>query len=472
MPFSTYIKEFRANFQLAYPVILGMIGHNLIALIDNIMVGHLGSAELAAVSLGNSFVFIAMSVGIGFSTAITPIVAQGDGAKDNVQVRTAFHNGLLLCILIGLLLFSVVYCAKPAMALMGQSAEVIALASPFIDLVAFSLIPAVIFQAYKQFADGMSATKYAMYAVLFSNIIHIPINYVLIYGVFGLPKMGMMGAAVGTVISRIALLLFMHIAVTRDAKLGTYIKGFGLSEIKSTMLKKIVSLGTPSAMQMFFEVALFTSAVWLSGFLGKTNQAANQIALSLASFTFMFGMGLSVAAMVRVGNQKGQQDYIKLRIVARSIFLMAVLLEAFFAILFVALHNVLPYLFVNAETVSAAQDVAEVVTIAAELLMVAAVFQLSDGVQVVVLGALRGLQDVKIPTVITFIAYWVIGFPLSFYLGLKTSMGATGIWVGLCVSLTVAALFLYIRFNYLTNRYIRDTKDSEPVTLNFKPETN
>ncbi|MFP9116120.1 MATE family efflux transporter [Flavobacterium sp. RHBU_3] len=456
MSLSSYIKEFRPNFQLAYPVILGMIGHNLIALIDNIMVGHLGSAELAAVSLGNSFVFIAMSVGIGFSTAITPIVAQADGAKDHSQVRAAFHHGLVLCVVMGLLLFSIVYCAKPAMALMGQPDEVIALASPFIDLVGFSLIPAVIFQAYKQFSDGMSKTKYAMYAVLFSNIIHIPINYVLIYGVFGLPKMGMMGAAVGTVISRIALLVFMHIAVSRDKKLTEYTKGFSLSEIKSSMLKKISSIGFPSAMQMFFEVALFTSAVWLSGFLGKTNQAANQIALSLASFTFMFGMGLSVAAMVRVGNQKGRQDFVMLRTVARSIFLMAIAIEAFFALLFVALHNVLPYLFVNAEHVGQVQDIAEVVKIAAELLIVAAVFQLSDGLQVVVLGALRGLQDVKVPTVITFIAYWVIGFPLSFYLGLKTPLGATGIWIGLCASLTAAALFLYLRFNFLTNRYIRE----------------
>lgn len=463
MGLAVYTKEFRANFQLAYPVILGMIGHNLIALIDNIMVGHLGSAELAAVSLGNSFVFIAMSVGIGFSTAITPIVAQGDGAKDYAQVRAAFQHGLVLCTCLGIALFGVVALAKPAMKLMQQRDEVIALASPFIDWVAFSLIPAIIFQAYKQFADGMSKTKYAMYAVLFSNIIHIPLNYVMIYGIWFFPKMGMMGAAMGTVISRIALLAFIIIAVSRDKRLSQYTKGFSFSEIKMPMLKKISSIGLPSGMQMFFEVALFTSAVWLSGFLGKTNQAANQIALSLASFTFMFGMGLSVAAMVRVGNQKGQRDFVRLRTIGRSIFLMAILIEVVFAILFVALHNVLPHLFVNSEHVEQIHDVAEVIAIASQLLLVAAVFQLSDGVQVVVLGALRGLQDVKVPTVITFIAYWVIGFPLSFYLGLHTSLKATGIWIGLCVSLTVAALFLYIRFNYLANRYIRESK--QPETL-------
>lgn len=463
MALATYTAEFRNNIQLAYPVILGMLGHTLIGLIDNIMVGHLGSAELAAVSLGNSFVFIAMSVGIGFSTAITPIVAQGDGAKDNAMVRSAFHHGLLLCTVLGLMLFGIVEAAKPLMYLMKQPEEVIALASPFISWVAFSLIPMIIFQAYKQFSDGMSLTKYAMYAVIFSNAIHIPLNYVLIYGVWGLPKMGMMGAAAGTVISRIAMLLFMHIAISQNKKLTQYIKGFSFNEIKKSMIKKIVGLGLPSGMQMFFEVALFTSAVWLSGFLGTTNQAANQIALSLASFTFMFAMGLSVAAMVRVGNQKGQQDYIKLRVVARSIFLMAIIIETVFALLFVALHNVLPYLFVNSEHISQVQDTAEVIIIAAQLLIVAAIFQLSDGVQVVVLGALRGLQDVKIPTIITFVAYWVIGFPISFYLGLYTELKAIGIWIGLLAGLTAAAIFLYLRFNILTSRYIKNAEAGNEI---------
>ena len=440
-------------------------------LVDNIMVGHLGSVQLAAVSLANSFVFIAMSAGIGFSTAITPIVAQGHGAKDDTTVRSVFHNGLFLCILLGLFLFGLVEFGKPLMHLMKQPGEVIALASPFITWVAISLVPMVIFQAYKQFTDGMSLTKYAMYAVVFSNVIHIPINYALIYGVWFFPKLGMMGAAYGTVISRVAMLIFMHIAIVNHKKLGQYFKGFSFSEIKGTMIKKIISLGFPSSMQMLFEVALFTAAIWLSGFLGTTSQAANQIALSLASMTFMFAMGLSVAAMVRVGNQKGQQNFIKLRTVARSVFLMAIIVETVFALIFLVLHNMLPHYFINAENVLQVQDNAEVLIIAGQLLMVAAVFQLSDGVQVVVLGALRGLQDVKVPTLITFVAYWVIGFPLSFYLGLYTPLKATGIWIGLLASLTVAAIFLYLRFNYLANKLICEGAP-QLETLNLKPETN
>jgi len=453
---SAYTKEFSANIRLAYPVILGMLGHTLIGLIDNIMVGRLGPTELAAVSLGNSFVFIAMSAGIGFSTAITPIVAQGDAAKDTEGVRAAFHHGLLLCTLIGLFLFGVVSFAKPLMIYMHQEPAVIALASPYIDWVAFSLIPVVIFQGYKQFADGMSLTKYDMYAMIFSNVLHVAINYMLIYGIWFFPKLGMLGAALGTVISRIALVIYMHMALSRDNKLKQYFKNFSFSEIKKSMLKKIIALGIPSSMQMLFEVALFTAAVWLSGSLGKNTQAANQIALSLASMTFMFAMGLSVAGMVRVGNQKGLKDYVNLRTVARSIFLLAIVIEIIFALLFIALHNYLPHWFVNVDNHHQLADNTEVISMASTLLIIAAIFQISDGIQVVVLGALRGLQDVKMPTVITFIAYWVIGFPTSFYLGLHTSLGATGIWIGLLAGLTAAALFLYLRFNYLTNKFIAE----------------
>jgi MATE family multidrug resistance protein len=254
----------------------------------------------------------------------------------------------------------------------------------------------------------------------------------------------------------------MHYILSRNEKLKPYFTGFSFSNIKQSMLKKITSLGVPSSMQMLFEVALFTAAIWLSGLLGKSAQAANQIALSLASLTFMFAMGLSVASMIRVGNQKGLQDYKKLQLVARSIFLLAIILEIVFALLFVALHQYLPYLFLNMDDAALLTENAEVIKIAATLLIVAAVFQISDGIQVVVLGALRGLQDVKIPTIITFVAYWVIGFPISYYLGIHTDLKATGIWIGLLAGLTAAAIFLYLRFDHLTKKMMRHSHP-EPV---------
>lgn len=454
MSFSNYTKEFSYNFKLAYPIILGMLGHTLIGIVDNIMVGKLGATELAAVSLGNSFIFIAMSLGIGFSTAITPLIAEADSEKDEKKIRSIFHHGLLLCTILGIALFVIIVLTKPIMLLMHQPIEVVEMAYPYIDWVAFSLIPVIIYQGYKQFADGLSKTKYSMYAIFMANVVHIFFNYVLIYGIWIFPKLGILGAALGTVISRIMMVVFMHYILKYDKNIKKYFKDFSFKEIKKSVLKKIVNLGTPSAMQMLFEVSLFTGAIWLSGSIGKTSQAANQIALTLATVTFMFAMGLSVTAMIRISNQKGLNDYIKLVVVAKSIFLLAIIIEIIFALFFIVFHNYLPPLFLNLENINQAIDNKEVIKIASQLLLVAAVFQISDGIQVVVLGALRGLQDVKVPMYITFVAYWVIGFPISFYLGLYTELKATGIWIGLLAGLTVAAIFLYIRFNYLTKKLV------------------
>lgn len=450
MDFSQYTKEFRYNMQLAYPVILGMLGHTLIGIVDNIMVGKLGSTELAAVSLGNSMIFIALSLGIGFSTAITPIVGEADAENDTNKIRLAFHNGLFLCVILGFALFGLIVLGKPLMELLHQPEEVIVLAKPYLDWVGFSLVPLIIYQGYKQFADGLSMTKYSMYAIVMANIVHVIINYCLIYGVWIFPKMGILGAGLGTVISRIAMVLFMHIILSKQERLQQYFHNFSFDEIKKETIKKITNLGIPSAMQMLFEVVLFTAAIWLCGNIGKTSQAANQIALSLASMTFMFAMGLSVVSMIRISNQKGLQDYKNLVVVARSIFLLAILIEIIFAVLFVVLHQIVPPLFLDMTDAKQLLDNQEVVLIASKLLLVAAVFQISDGIQVVVLGALRGLQDVKIPMYITFVAYWVIGFPTSYYLGKYTDLKAVGVWIGLLAGLTAAAFFLYLRFHFLT----------------------
>jgi MATE family multidrug resistance protein len=456
MNISQYTKEFKYNLQLAYPVVLGMLGHTLIMIVDNIMVGKLGSTELAAVSLANSMIFVALSLGIGFSTAITPIVGEADAEKDSEKIRSAFHNGLFLCVILGFLLFGLVVLGKPIMEMLHQPKEVIVLAKPFLDWVGFSLVPLIIYQGYKQFADGLSMTKYSMYAIVMANILHVIINYCLIYGVWIFPKMGIVGAALGTVISRIAMVVFMHIILARQEQLKTYFHNFSFSEIKKETIQKIVNLGVPSALQMLFEVVLFTAAIWLCGNIGKTSQAANQIALSLASMTFMFAMGLSVVSMIRVSNQKGLNDYKNLVVVARSIFLLVILIEIFFAFLFIVLHNIVPSLFLDMENSKQLLDNKEVVLIASKLLLVAAVFQISDGIQVVVLGALRGLQDVKIPMYITFVAYWVIGFPISYYLGEYTELKAIGVWIGLLAGLSAAALFLYIRFHLITKKLIKE----------------
>jgi MATE family multidrug resistance protein len=449
-----YTKEFNYNLKLATPVILGMLGHTFVSLVDNIMVGQLGSAELAAVSLGNSFIFIAMSLGIGFSTAITPLIAEADSENEFEKGKSSFKHGLFLCSVLSVLLFGLMIIAKPLMYLMKQPEEVVTLAGPYLDIVAFSLIPLIIFQAFKQFSDGLSMTKYPMYATIIANIINIILNYVLIFGKLGFPKMGIVGAALGTLIARIVMLFFLWWLLTKKEKSKAFVTNIKLFVLEKLMIKKLTNLGLPSAMQMFFEVAIFTAAIWLSGLLGKNAQAANQIALNLSSMTFMVAMGLSVAAMIRVGNQKGLRNYSELRRIAKSIYLLGLIFAFIFAMLFFIFHNHLPKIYVDLENVSNFSDTIEVVTIAAKLLLAAAIFQLSDSLQVIVLGALRGLQDVKIPTIITFISYWLIGFPVSYYLGKEEALGSFGIWLGLLVGLTSSGILLYLRFDYLTKRLI------------------
>ena len=454
MALQTYTSEFRYNLKLAYPVILGMLGHTLVSFIDNIMVGQLGTAELAAVSLGNSFLFIAMSLGIGFSTAITPLVAEADGENSIEKGKQTFHHGLFLCTVLGLFLFLLILAVKPLMFYMDQPQEVVNYAIPYLDIVAFSLIPLIVFQAFKQFADGLSQTKYSMWATILANVINVILNYLLIFGKFGFPELGIVGAAIGTLISRTAMLVFMWLLLKFKAKFKPYIERFSFQNIEKTMLKKIINLGFPSALQMLFEVAIFTAAIWLSGALGKNPQASNQIALNLSSMTFMVAMGLGVAAMIRVGNQKGLRHFKNLRRIALSIFFLTILIEIVFALVFVIFHSELPKLYLDEHDLLNQADNFEVISIAAKLILVAAVFQISDGIQVVVLGALRGLQDVKIPTLITFIAYWVIGFPISYFLGKESVYGSVGIWIGLLAGLSASAIMLYLRFHYLTQKLI------------------
>ncbi|MET7028059.1 MATE family efflux transporter [Sediminicola luteus] len=455
--FKQYTKEFRYNLQLSFPVILGMLGHTFVAFADNIMVGQLGTAELAAVSLGNSFVFIAMSLGIGFSTAITPLVAEADGAGNKEVGKSALKHGLVLCTGLGLSLFGLIMLSKPLMYMMKQPPEVVELAMPYLDLVAFSLVPLIIFQAFKQFSEGLSQTKYPMYATVIANIVNIVLNYLLIFGSFGFPKMGIVGAALGTLISRIVMVIYIWVLLKNKKKFHDYVTGFNFRNMEKKVMKKIIDLGFPSALQMFFEVGIFTGAIWLSGVLGKNSQAANQIALNLSSMTFMVGMGLGVAAMIRVGNQKGLKNFQDLRRIAISIFFLTFLLEIVFATLFLLFKDWLPTIYLDVNDLANSADNTEVIIMAAELILVAAFFQISDGLQVVILGALRGLQDVKIPTIMTFIAYWLIGFPVSFYLGLYTPLRSTGIWIGLLAGLTASAIMLYIRFNYLTKKLLVNT---------------
>ena len=452
--FSKYTREFKYNLKLAFPVMIGMLGHTFVQFIDNIMVGQLGTAELAAISLGNSFVFIAMSIGIGFSTAITPLIAEADGAKKENDVSRIFEHSFLICLILGLVLFLLVFLNRNLLYSMNQPLEVVELASPYLFWVSMSLITIVTFQSFRQFADGLSFTRAAMYSTLVGNAINVILNFFLIFGFWIFPKLGVEGAAIGTLISRICMLTFIIFYLKIHKKLSKYIKKFFPSKVEIKRVKKILYLGLPSALHSFFEVAFFVSAVWMSGLLGKNSQAANQIALNLSSMTYMVALGVGVAAMIRVGNQRGMMNFKKLREVALSTLFLIIVIDVFFCLIFLTFNDSLPLLYLDPLDPSSFADVSEVLSIASNLLIVAGVFQLFDGIQAVVLGALRGMQDVNKPAIIIFFSYGILGFPISYFLGFHTPLEMVGIWIGLLSGLLFSSLFLFLRFNYLSKKII------------------
>jgi MATE family multidrug resistance protein len=285
-----------------------------------------------------------------------------------------------------------------------------------------------------------------------ANVLNVLLNYVLIYGVWIFPELGIVGAAWGTLISRVVMAIVMYLFIAKKEKFLVYFNDYWNEKIVKSTIRSLNRIGFPSALQMFFEFGIFTAAIWLSGTLGKNPQAANQIALNLSSMTFMFAMGLAVVATIRVGNQFGLKDFSELRRIARSLLLLILILDVVFALFFMIPNHFLPSIYLDVNDVENQIDNAEVIAISAKLLIIAAFFQLFDGMQAVVLGALKGMQDVKIPTMITFVAYWIIAFPISYYLGLVAGYGSEGLWIGLLIGLGASAGLLFWRFRVVTNK--------------------
>jgi MATE family multidrug resistance protein len=276
-----------------------------------------------------------------------------------------------------------------------------------------------------------------------SNLLNILLNYLMIFGHWGFPKMGLMGSCWASFISRVAMAIAMFLYVYYNKHFKKYWEGFNFRNISKDLTKKILAIGIPSGLQWFFEVGAFAFAVIMIGWISPDAQASHQVALSIAASTYMMASGLSAAASVRVGNQLGLKNREGVRTAGFSAFAIVLVFMSITATCFILFKDWLPGLFTK--------DL-NVIRIASSLLVIAAFFQLSDGIQVVGLGALRGMKDVKIPTVITLIAYWGIGLPMSYILGFKYNLGAQGVWYGLSLGLTIAAVFLFLRFNYVSKR--------------------
>jgi len=419
----------------------GQLGQVLVNFIDNLMVGQLGPNALASVSLAISIYISFMVVGMGISYGLTPLIAAADGGKKHDRISALIKHSFIINIVYALTCAIVIQLGLPLLSHLGQDPAVVELARPYLLLSGWTMIPLMLFQTLRCFADGMSETKAAMIASLIGNVFNVLFNYMFIYGKLGAPALGVEGAALGTLLARIIMVLILLVIIFRWKRLWSYLRAAFRSPSMSSLYKKVLSIGIPSSMQMFFEVSAFAGAALIMGTLGAVPQAAHQIAINLAAMTFLTCTGFGIAATIRVGNRLGDQDRPGVYRAGMSAILQVTLFMLVAAVLFVLLRDILPTMYIDDEAV---------IEIASTLLVMAAIFQVSDGVQVVAQGALRGIQDVMIPTAITFMAYWIFGLPISYLSAHYWDIGPIGVWLGLVIGLTISASLLTYRFRRLT----------------------
>ncbi len=436
--------------KLAVPVMLTQLGQVSVQLFDNIIVGNLlGAKALAAVSLGNAVFFSVFIFGLGISFAIPPLVSEAHSQKKHQRINSVFRHGFVLNMVVGLLLMILLLGFVPLLHHLGQPDEIIPDTQDFITIMAFSIIPFMGFQTLREVSEGLGYTIGVTKATIIANVINVSLNYIFIKGMFGLPPMGVKGSALATLFARVFMLVFLYYILLHHQTTKRYLKEFSLkiSELRKEMFAKMLKLGLPTALQMFFEVTAFAGAAFICGLVSSNDIASHQIALSMASFTFNMCIGFSVASTVMIGRKLGERNFVELRKVGINNLKIAFLFMTLCGIFFIVGKNILPTFFTKKEDV-------EVIQLASKLLIIAALFQLSDGVQVTALGVLRGIQDVKIPSYLTFVAYWIITIPLGYFLCVTMKMGAFGMWIALGLGLTISAVLLVVRFLKLSKKKI------------------
>ncbi|WP_291861158.1 MATE family efflux transporter [Marinilabilia sp.] len=437
----TYSRHYGPNLILAMPVMLAQAGQMVVVLADNLMVGQLGTVPLAAVSFANTVFVVGMVFGLGMVNGLTPLVGKAFGGGNKQLAASWFKQGLISFQAAGLLLTLILWLVSYVLPLMGQPTDVVEMALPYYRVLVISMIPFVLFFTFKQFAEGLGNTRIAMVITVSANILNIFLNYLWIFGKFGFPAFGVMGAGYATLTARMAMpLLFMWVYYKFDF-FKYYRRHIVETKFSWTKSLHLIRLGLPIGGQHFVEVLSFSLGSIMMGWLGAAALAAHQIVLSFASFTFMVAQGIAAATTVKVSQFIGQGRFNALR---ANVFASLHLVLAFMgigAIFFIILRDVIPALFI---------DSLEVIEIASGLMVVAAAFQLFDGLQVTMLGALRGLEDVTLPFGMLLIAYFVLALPVGYLFAFELKIGPMGIWYGYLLGLFSISMFLLGRFRWLT----------------------
>jgi MATE family multidrug resistance protein len=419
-------------------VAIGQVGYIAMQVVDNIMIGGLGAAHLAAASISNSIFILLMVMGLGVSYAVTPLVAIAVGAGKTLDCEEVFKNSIIVNAVTAITLAAFAFLASNIIPYLKQPAEVVGLAISYCRLMGLSILPLMLFQVYKQFLEGLSSTRPAMIITVVANLINLFFNWVLVYGKYGFPRLELNGSALATFSSRLFMALVILWYAKSSKNFAQYDLTLKIKNVSWRIIRKLLNLGLPTAFQYLFEVGSFSAAVIMIGWLGTKQLAAHQIAINLASISYMAALGISSAGAIRVGNGVGQQNITQVRKAGFTAITMGASMMFCCGVMFIIFRKFLPSLYINDP---------EVISIASTLLIIAAFFQIFDGTQAVGIGVLRGLTDVKGPTIITFVAYWLVALPVGYILGFIFNLQVVGIWIGFLAGLSSSAIMLTLRFN-------------------------
>ena len=427
--------------KLAIPLIIAQVGHIVTGMVDNMFLGKFfGETEQAAGIISNQIFTLLLVFEIGISFAITPQISDAHINRQLSQKAGLFKNGLLALFMVSLICFIFFYFSTPLIAALGQPGDVVSMAIPFFRVLALSIIPISVFFVCKQYCEGLGYTKPSMYISIVGNLLNILLNYFLIKGVMFFPNLGYMGSCWATFYARCLMSLLFLLLIFLSPSLHP---GSDFFRLKFSFRQsfQIIKVGLGSGFQFVFEVAAFVICGLMCGAFGKRAIDAHGISMGIAAFTYMFGSGISGAATIRVSQYRASQNLSEMRNAGLASFKLVLICMGFFALLFAFLHSYLPQYFTSTP---------EIIALSSNLLIIAGLFQLFDGVQVTGLGVLRGMEDIRYPTMITFIGYWIIAIPLAWLLAFRFQLGVYGVWFALCASLIFVAFTLYFRFNKLT----------------------
>lgn len=442
LPFKSWRTHFTQTLSLSVPLVGIQLAQAAIGITDTLMVGRLGAAELAALALATAFFFTLFIVGLGLTQAVLPLAAEAQGAEDPIMLRRTIRMGFWVASGYTVLAIAILFNTEAILLFAGQTPETVRFASGYIGIAKWALLPMLLFMNLRAFYTVLDCANIMFAINILGVLVNIALNYMFIFGNWGAPALGVEGAAVATLGTSILTLAGMVLLSLYDKRMKDFEIYGRFWRVDTEILRRIIRLGFPIGMTLLAEVGLFAAATILIGRIGTLELAAHGIVMQLASLSFMVPLGLSNVATTRVALAYGRRNAEDLRRAAYATIILAVGFSGAAALVFLAVPNPLISVFLNA----AREDTAAVVALAIPYLFLAALFQLVDGTQAVAAGALRGMQDTRVPMVIAIISYWIVGLGSGYVLAFPLGLGGEGVWMGLALGLAVAAVLLTVRF--------------------------